>query len=182
MEASGCLSAESMMIYCQTQLSSMDSGIQAMIEEQKAAIHKKDVLNRLQSELTTAYDMDQGGQATKDRALAAFDAAIAELPEGDPVRVELEQHRANLDGTNLRWEQEGPDGATITFNRRFAKEDWDDSIQIFADMKEKIGDDAEIRMIQMQSLMSARQTAVSLTTNMLNRMHQTEKGIVDNIR
>lgn len=49
-------------------------------------------------------------------------------------------------------------------------------------MSDEIGGDAEINMIRLQSLVSSRQTMVSLVTNLLAKLQSGEKSIVDNIR
>ena len=41
---------------------------------------------------------------------------------------------------------------------------------------------AELNMIQLQSLISQRHTALQMTTNILQHMHDTTKGIMNNIR
>ncbi len=41
---------------------------------------------------------------------------------------------------------------------------------------------AELNMIQLQSLMSERQTAVQLTTNLLKALNQSQKSIINNMR
>jgi hypothetical protein len=41
---------------------------------------------------------------------------------------------------------------------------------------------AELNMIQLQSSISQRQTALQMTTSILQHMHDTTKGIINNIR
>ena len=47
---------------------------------------------------------------------------------------------------------------------------------------EDLKGNAELQMIQLQSLISARQTAVQLTTNMLSKVDQTLQSVVSNIK
>jgi len=171
------LSAESILVYCQVRLGSMDTEIKNMMDAQRAAIHRKQVLNELKTDLQACHDGNGGFPVD------AYDKAIAQLPGDDPVRAQLQKQRDELfvaegDSLDLSCRPE--------LNLAYQPELSDEQLQSLTDkidgLLERINDDAEIRMIELQSLMSARQTAISLTTNILNKIQQSEQSIVDNIR
>jgi len=182
LDGAPALSAESMLVYCQARLGGMDTEITGMMDAQRAAIHRKEVLNQLKTDLQACHD-GKGGFPVE-----AYDRAIAQLPSDDPIRAQLEDQRNELLDSGV--DPVDPDPMDMScrpdFNLAFESNLSDKELKLLTDkvdsLLEGIGDDAEIRMIELQSLMSARQTAISLTTNILNKIQQSEQSVVDNIR
>jgi len=203
LDGGAALSAESLMVYCQTRLGSLDDEIKGLMDEQRAAIRQKEVLTELRGALREAKDvghMDGIAEGVGiQQAIAAYNTAIEQLPQGDPLRMQLVQERdkalfeADADpglpsqSTGSAGEDAAASEAdTVEFyagsRKDLTSEDWDAVTDAVDALIERVNDDAEISMIQLQSLMSTRQTAISLTTNVLSKLQAAEKAIVDNIR
>jgi hypothetical protein len=205
LDGAPALSAESMLIYCQIRLGSMDTEIKGMMDAQREAVRRKEVLNELKRELqacsNSALDTNDGAsEADAVRgAIDAYDKAIEQLPPDDPMRKALETQKQELffwqDASpsalsqGAAWEAQGAyangvpfDSAHVGAKTGLSDESWKSVTDGVDNLLEGINDDAEIRMIELQSLMSARQTAISLTTNILNKIQQAEQSVVDNIR
>ncbi len=54
-------------------------------------------------------------------------------------------------------------------------------VQTLSDAAGNLNSNSELEMVQLQSLMSQRQTAVSLTTNLVQSLGDQENKIADNI-
>lgn len=221
------LDAESMIVYCQSQLTEVDTQVAALTREQELAVARKKAVQSVQA----AYDAVATGQADATALAKAYSDAIESLPPGDATRQALDEARAaeglcfyppeeveaavqqavneayaeatanieahpeSFSDPNRSVEQARINGyltnrcvgaekrvrAEMT-PRTPTKEQCDAAVERLRSLTDQVGGDAEINMIRLQSLVSARQTMVGLVTNILSKIQAGEKAIVDNIR
>ncbi len=221
------LDAESMIVYCQAQLTDVDTQVAALTREQELAVARKKAVQSVQA----AYDAVATGQADATALAKAYSDAIESLPPGDPTRQALDEARAaeglcfyspeEIDAAvkaavdeayaeasahieahpesfrdDNRSVEVGRINCYVTTKcvgaekrvreemtpRTPSKEQCDAAVERLRALTDQIGGDAEINMIRLQSLVSARQTMVGLVTNIMARIQAGEKSIVDNVR
>ncbi len=154
------LDAESMIVYCQSQLTEVDTRVAALTREQEVAVVRKRAVQDAQA----AFNAVATGQANAEGLRDTLTAAIRSLPMDDPTRQALDREYDAIPA-------DGP-----------SKEYCDAATERLRVLSDNVGGDAEINMIRLQSLVSARQTMVGLVTNILSKIQAGEKAIVDNIR
>jgi hypothetical protein len=162
------LTGESLLLYCQSQLTSLDGTIKGYFDEQKLNLARKKSLSDLQNTLKKYVNhLDQAGV---DDIGNAFNKAISNLPPGDPVRGALMDKMQEF-------YTHGGNGQQIYFTT--------EQLTAFAgdigSMLDNVNGNAELNMIQLQQVMGQRQTAVQLTTSMLAKLDDGTKSIVTNI-
>jgi hypothetical protein len=162
------LSSESLLTYCETRLRDIDEGVNAQMNDQLTLMNRKKAVNTV---LTKAKAKSEKPSAdSRERVYKAAEAAAANLPEGDPVRRKLEGLRdkyesslANAEGDKL-------------------KEKWANFKSDLEAISGELGADSEMSMMKLQSIISQRQTIVSLITNMMAKMQQATEQVVANIK
>lgn len=188
------LSAEALMTYCQTQLSDIDSDVKSYFEQQKQMLAQKKALSELKNSL--AKYSPPTTEAQWKEVADAYSKAITALNEVDPqLAQELKnEYSSNLGPkidmvlqhktkkikdplTGTTFELPLVDPAKIA-----SKEWWTGHVGDISSKVDTVSGNAELNMIQLQSLMSKRQTAVQLTTNMLSKYDQTIASIVNNVK
>jgi hypothetical protein len=167
------LTGESLLMYCQTRLQDLDGDIQSRMTDQKSALARRQAIQTAQQVFKSFGDKGPQTQADWDKCEAAISAAAQALPAGDPGRGMLEDFRYAMEHQYCRDLAPDPhyphDG------------EWKGTIDGLGKMVEDIKGSAEIEMLQLQQLMSQRQTAVQLTTNMMAKMDQSQDAIVKNV-
>ena len=161
------LTPDALLTYCQTQLGSYDSTIKGYLDEQKLNLLRKKVLSDVENAMKKVSGMDD---AATQNYINAFKNGIASLPPGDPV---AKQMQAQLD--EIMSHRDG-NGAIS-----FTDEAWKAETRDIHSILDDVNGNAEINMIQLQSVMSQRQTAVQLTTSMLAKLDDSTKAILTNI-
>jgi len=162
------LTGDSLLLYCQSQLRSYDETITGFLNEQKLNLARKKGLSDIENTLkkyTTHL-----GQSGVDDITNAFKSAINALPPGDPVRGVMEDKLKEFTSHSGNGQQISYTSEQLT---AFAGD-----VQSALD---KVNGNAEINMIQLQQVMSQRQTAVQLTTSLLAKVDEGTKAIVGNI-
>ena len=167
------LTGESLLMYCQTRLQDLDGDIQSRMTDQKSALARRQAIQTAQQVFKSFGDKGPQTQADWDKCEAAIFAAEQALPAGDPGRGMLENFRVAMEHqycVGLAPDPHYPhDG------------EWKGTIDGLGKMVEDIKGSAEIEMLQLQQLMSQRQTAVQLTTNMMAKVDQAQDAIVKNV-
>jgi hypothetical protein len=174
---SGGLTADGMMIYLQTRLGGIDSQIEAAFQKQKQIESLRGKLMDLQNSVTALGSDPQKELSSEERQTiaASMITTLDELTEIDPLmadKMRLDLQKGGVfktDGSHLK------DWNTIT----------EDNVNL---MKEVVGNrlkalesSASLEMIQLQQLMSARQTAIQLATNLVSSLGKGEEAIAANI-
>jgi hypothetical protein len=162
------LTGESLLLYCQTQLNSYDDTISGFLNEQKLNLARKKGLSNLEN--TIKKYVNHADAASCADIIARFQDAIQALPPGDVLRGALED--------KLNWfcnhnNSEGVHSFTSEQMTAFAGD--------IRSMLDNVNGNAEINMIQLQQVMSQRQTAVQLTTSLLSKLDEGTKSVVSNI-
>lgn len=164
------LTAEGLLLFCQTQLNSLDNEINDMLDEQIKNLARKDALATVENKMKE-YTPPSSAKAW-DEIAAAYNEAIDSLPEGDPTREALIAKKEEITFTY------GPEG----LDRGPKKNEWQAHIGDIRQQVDNLKGDSEIVMIRLQSTISQRQTAVQLTTNVLSKVHQTLQSITANLK
>ena len=196
----GQLTPDGMMLYCASQMRFLDEGIQAHMTKQNLAHTIANKLNDLKTELGKS-SMGWNDANAKSRVVDAFEAAFAAIPPGDTaMRDKLndafhefctdaygEDNHAIGNAYNLGYL--GPDqrtdlNAKATANNAGNGVIGDDlkrySAAIDA-LSTDLGKGAELDMINLQSLVSQRQMAVQLTTQIISKINDGYMAIAGQI-
>jgi hypothetical protein len=167
------LTGDALLMYCQTRLGDLDNEINMRMGDQKAALARRQAIQSVEVALKKYGDNGPQNQEQWDACEAAISAAQALLPPGDPGIASLEKFRFDIEHQYCR---------DIAPNPHYPKDgEWKGTIDGLTKMEDDIKGGAEIEMLQLQQLMSQRQTAVQLTTNMLSKLDQTQDSIVKNL-
>jgi len=201
----GALTPDALMIYLQTRLESVDNQINQIFDQQQKMEKIRSLLNKIQDELNKLNDKAdqdqlQGTQHGGNLPLNALDPqalyayAMSQVnrtqhggdPQGFEAKIEglldqiaeLDPHLADQMRTDMRsegqilWVEDG-----LYWSKEVsASKDYVNS------MLKDIEASAQMNMIRLQSMMSSRQTAIQLSTNLINNLHEGAKSIVGNIR
>ena len=159
------LTPDAMLAYCQSRLASVNTQCEEIMTRQQKSNRDQAALGKLLSSLYQYQDgsPDEGSEAIlKD----AYAEAIATVGASTALGEKLVKDC----GKWLRPEE-----------RSSSKEDMQSLINAVKTHQSEINSDSEIDMIRLQSLMSQRQTAVQLTTNIIQSLNDQANKIVANI-
>lgn len=168
------LTPEGMMIYLQSRLGGIDEQITALIDKQKSAESTRKSLQGLLNEVGSGDADTQIDPAVcaanlntiaNDRGAEAAAEVLSQLPAS--LRAEI---KLNKDG-----KYEGGKAINVP------KAEIADTKTYLETAVKDIESGAELEMIQLQSLMSARNTAISLATNMMSAIGKGQDAVVGNI-
>lgn len=171
------LTPEALLTYVETQLRSVDGDIRKRLEGQQDLIARKKLLGDIESALAN-------GGANKQQIADAYQAAIDALPEGDPLRARLEAGLAKALQLGESGQLPFPLNSKEVVGQLSAALNADLCKGLEASLKNELSDlnaGSELNMIEVQSLMSQRATAVQLGTGMLQKINSTLENIANNI-
>ncbi len=203
------MSPGSLMAYCSTRLSNLDTQMQQIFNQQTQSASTINDLNNISGLLNDLPAASTGtppaitvSAAQYSQIQEAYTSAISDL---SPTNGNAPTMYANGSATALGKELSA-DCSSFTSNGT-AELDMSSAIgaamsgtpggsgniQIPASVitnltqnlktyTSSLNSDAEMQMINLQSLMSSRQTAVELSTNMMQAMSTTDQSIVSNIK
>ncbi|HKO52311.1 MAG TPA: hypothetical protein VJV79_31600 [Polyangiaceae bacterium] len=167
------LTGESLLMYCQTRLQDLDVDIQTRMDDQKSALTRRQVIQTAEQAFKMFGDKGPQSQAEWGQCEDALAAAVNALPPGDPGRAMLSSFCEDLHRQYCE---------NVAPNPHYPHDgEWKGTIDGLVKMQENIKSGSEIEMLQLQQLMSQRQTAVQLTTNMMSKMDQALDAIVKNV-
>lgn len=166
------LSGDALIMQLESQMQSLDGDIKMYAGIQKAYIARKKALEDAYH-AGTKHDPPKS-QADWDENIQGMYAAANELPPDDPERQKIYDQ---IDAIQHQY----CNGLSQNPHYPADSHEWENSIQSFKDETENINGNAELNMIKIQDLMSKRQTAIQLTTGILQKMDQTAEGIVQKI-
>jgi hypothetical protein len=197
----GYLTPDALMTYCTYRLKSLDGQIQDAMKKQQASVEEQRLISQLLPELqalqdkgTTQGDGSTGVNYEQCKQLESdIEAVIKQIHDIDPSSPALGQLEnlhdkimANgsgpFDDASGHHPYYGPKPTTK------AEEDGCISgpemqayVKELESINSTINSSAELTMINVQSLMSQRQTAVQLTTNLVQSLGDQANKIADNI-
>ena len=165
------LTPESMMVYLTTRLGSVDAQIRGIFDSQQQAEKIRAAVNELRELLSDLESAKDDPDALKEifHAIAAtIDEQIANV---DPVTAD-----------NIKNKLTEKNQILYSGDEAFVQSELDNSREYLKNLLSELESTAEMNMIHLQSLMSARQTAISLATNLIAKLDESTKKVVDNIR
>jgi hypothetical protein len=158
------LTPDAMLVYCQSRLSGINQQCREIMTRQEKNAKTQGALGDL---LSSLYN-HQEGTADKpgaDQTLeAAYDRAIGAVGRDTPLGTQLAKDRE-------QWLRGGD----------VSKEEMGSLINATKNHQSQLNSAAEIDMIHLQSLLSQRQTAIQLTTNIVQSLNDQANKIVANI-
>jgi hypothetical protein len=166
---------ESMLIYCQSRLNQLDTQIQSLFNEQEAANRQTAAVNdALQDLVGSGAEIDVCDSKRKETIEKAFSDAIQRLggpgtPGGKVLDDILKRVQYSFNG-------DGHGNGIGNISAQTLQEYSNQIKGVLTDLNAS----AELRMIQINSLMSQRQTAVQLSTNVVQVLGDTTRTIAQN--
>lgn len=161
------LTPDMLLAFCATKLRGMDEQIQQIVLRQRLRGDKVQILSELQQTLS----IYKGTGFDKPEEVASIQAAITKAEkafEGDPELLNgLREIEASFKKTADEDGMAHPNELSA----------WSSSVQ---KMQEAMNQASELEMMQLQSLMSQRQQASQLCTNMIQSLGQSLQAICAN--
>lgn len=195
----GTISPDCVMTYCAAQLNFLDEGIQQRMAQQQKSRDVQAALSDLKAALNTKA-LGANDWSTKQKIVEKFEAAFAKMAPNDPMRDRLNDQFHNFVSTafcandggqanhynlgHITAENKG------TFEWACNQNNSDNAADLgeIKTMSESLdglltdcGKGAELQMISLQSMVSQRQMAVQLTTQIIAKLHETKQAIVAQI-
>lgn len=188
------LTADVLLAYCQSRLQSIDSQARETFQGQQNLNKEQALIGDAQQQLQS---LSQGTKSKDDcvkieQKLEDIIKQIQAVDPHSPVIAKLEQLHDNIMGTGSGpyTDSAGNPHGYMTPGGPTTRQDEDSDISDyemkgFIDDLQGVGSDlnscAELQMIQLQSLMSQRQTAIQLTTNIVQSLGDQLNKVADNI-
>jgi hypothetical protein len=198
----GGLTPDAVMTYCASQLNHLDEGIKKHMAQQEIARDQQNKLGKLKAIMAGAQNADAVDM--KVQIMSAMKEAYDSLPANDPGRDQLNKtfheyitsacfadkgdaRRATGDTYNLFNLDAQKIGALANMDIHNGDNGISaDEMKRYAGMVDPVlsdvGKGAELEMINLQSLVSQRQMAVQISTQMLSKMNETYMSIVNGIK
>jgi len=173
------LTPEALLEYCKMKLKNIDSQVKTAFMKQQDRNRLSSALSDLATKLSQKASKGSGGvdendKKTKEEVLRAYDAAIRAAASNPALMQKLEAEKAKFEATANGTDKKKNDGGVADWEM----EDLTEAVQR---MQSDLNRDGELEMIQLQSLMSQRQQALQMCTNMVQSLGQSAMGIVQNI-
>jgi hypothetical protein len=171
------MTPEALLTYLSTRLGSLDGQMDQIFTRERASEKVRSELRQIQ-ELLTTLPTDANEQKGLPLDLEAFKAKLephlaniaAENPDlADSIRTNLESDAQILSGGN---------GGDDSYSTR----ELDATSTYLSTVSKDLESGSQMEMIQLQSLMGARQTAIQLSTNLVSALNESQKSVVSNIR
>jgi len=175
------LSPEGLLLYLQTRLNGLDSRIDEVFQKQQYNERMRNNILELQKTLSMLDENTDKPQAQLDfpansdgqpidvrqRVYDQINAIALEDPKmAEDILRDLQQPGQILSGNDAKYS-----GSEVTNSKEY-----------FQSLTKQLETGAQLDMIQLQSTMSARQTAIQLATNLTASYNDSQKSIVTNIR
>ena len=187
---SALLTPDTLLAYCSQQLTNLNSQINAAIEGQQQTIHQADAIRDVLGMLgNVSGGIKPGGRAATD-IIQHFEAAIQQAGPGSDVGRKLQ---AALDGFAQRcgpdMQKRVADGSVMAAPNdhcdgninELSADDMKSVIDGVQGIQTSLNQNSELAMLSVQSLMSQRQTAVQLTTNLVQALGDQYNKIAANV-
>jgi hypothetical protein len=196
------LSPDAMMIYLQTRLDGIDSQVNSVFNDQKRQEKAQSILRDLNTHLTGLDDKTAESKPFPGAAPPAPPAPDANANDGQPavatappaksqVQKDVEMDLAALDkidpalADRIRKNVFGPDrlfsAASAPLKIGYTGAEAAQAKTAIEAVGKDLESSAQMNMIHLQSLISSRQTAVQLATNMVSSLGESTKSIVANL-
>jgi len=192
------LTPDALLAYCQSRLEHIDTQVQARMQEQQNSINDQTLIEKIQG----AFSKYAGGandSNSVDDLVNSIKGAISEIQKSDPqcsALPELNQLLSDVQSgvqkavdpmaTAIKAAQNGrtplnESPSDTVYKESLSGDQIKDYTTQLGQVTAGMNASDEINMINIQSLMSQRQTAIQLTTNMLQTLDDGDNKIVGNI-
>jgi hypothetical protein len=195
------LSPDSLMAYCQSRLDSVDGQVNTLFNEQQQNASVAEQIDGVISELKNYDASDVKDAATCKKLESKFQSLIVSLKNSDPSCPELPtltktyndmvwsgdggaKYAHSSDPTDPDFIDDGPhppDKLGPQGDGILLSSELQGYAQTLSDAAGNLNSDSELGMVHIESLMSQRQTAVTLTTNLVQSLGDQTNKIADNI-
>ncbi len=181
------LTPDALMAYCANRLGSLDSQIQTIFAQQQSA---SDVIQQIDTVANNVSVAGQNGVLTSSPGqLQALDQQIVDAinkagGENTPAGKELLGALNTLDPTCKLAQNNPSDPTTLYITQAGTSAIADQVAQAVKGLQnaaQDVNSGSELNMIQLQSLMSERQTAIQITTNLVQSLGQQMNAIATNV-
>jgi hypothetical protein len=188
------LTPDALMAYCQSRLDSINDQVQSSFDMQQKQAADVKRIGAVAEDLKTASTAEVKGGEACEKLENELGSAISDLRNSDPGCTALPAMIQTYN--NMVWSgtggQTGPqfiDAAQYPPNYAVGGQGDEDlgtaELQMYSqnlsDAAANINSNSELQMIQLSSLMSQRQTAITLTTNLVQSLGDQQNKIADNI-
>jgi hypothetical protein len=175
----GALTPDALMLYCASRLKGLDQQMQEQFAKQQTYRAASGAVNKLQARFAELSANQKGISPSDPQHKAIFDEmeslwndAMAALPPDSPQRAQLQGQRDAYNRSMM-----APNGGDWAFS----KEECASMATSIGTISKDLSSSAELDMIQLQSLMSQRQTAIQMCTNLVSALGETSKTIAQKI-
>ena len=169
------LTPDALLAFCNTQLQGIDNQVNTYMAQQNTQLQEKDALQQAQQVLEAA---GPNGPQTADQynqMIGSMQQVVESLPDGDPVKAQIQSLMQTMSTAAV-----GTNASPHSF-QAFTSTSWGQYSSTLQGYGQDVDSNAEIGMVQIQSLVSQRQTIVQLTTNMMSTLSQTDQAIAQKI-
>ncbi len=196
------LSPDALMAYCQSRLDSIDGQVRTSFDDQQKTASETEQIDGV----LASIKQNEGGDVTDSKTITQletqFQTLILNLKKTDPnspVLPSLTQAYNSMlwsgDGGPQKTGSTDPTApdfidfekypatnqATTQGDNKIGTDELQKYAEALSDAAANLNSNAELGMVHLQSLMSQRQTAVTLTTNLVQSLGDQENKIADNI-
>lgn len=185
------LTPDAMMTFCSARLRGLDDQMQTAFLKQRLANDVSKDLSDLQTKLNTllgsASSLQVSGKATEDSTIKAMARALLDtahtVPDPAVAKALTDRARAlvNVTGDSPNADFKESEAVILpakTYEASALKGMTSDAV---AEIQKDVNSGSELSMINLQSLMSQRQSAVQLVTNMVQALGDQMNKITSNI-
>jgi hypothetical protein len=170
------VSPDSLMAYCQARLDSLDSQMDGIFQQQeKNGTMTKDV-NQVASLMNDLPGPTSGSSPTIDASSSA-----SQIDTAYQQAIQDAGGNGTQLGAELQKDQNSFDSAVKSGNGSIPSTTANQLTQNLKNYASDLNSDSEMSMVNLQSLMSQRETAVQLTTNLTQSLSQQTSDITKNV-
>ena len=169
------VSPEALMAYCRTQITGIDGQVKDYFEKQQKNAAAQQALNKIQSSLPARDENGDINPLTDEKKVELkleFDAAKQAYQDAGLPTDTLDDLEKKFTATGG-----APGSDSIISAEELTKCD-----QQFKSLQSDLGTSSQLDMISLQELMSRRQAAIQLTTNLVSTFNDTAKSVIGNIK
>jgi len=182
------MTPDTLMTYCESRLKGIDTQVKEQFAKQQSANKESTALTALMQALAGAGGAsindartDTAGTNIKAAFVHALDASVGDPATFAAVKAEYSKFLATAyedDDSPYKVPKADSKDTCSTIDD---KELQDMSANI-KDAQSNLNSGSELAMIQLQQLMSQRQTAISTCTNLISTLNQASTGIAQNLK
>ena len=186
------LDVESLLAYCTSRLNSLDALIQSRFAEQQTRNTDLKAASKTVADLNTfANGVTKGAGPYVPDHIRMGNSLIDDYNStaNPELKAKIASFYRDVTGKEIGSQDLDANGkvakpASLDTNHidGMNQEEWQGKIGPLKSMQDGLTKDNELSMIQLQALVSQRQLAIQLTTQLMQTMHEGAKGVLSNIR